>query len=505
VADQPSEKDRAPGADARPNSPLSSINQLFRQSSVYMLGRFVSIVLGLVSFPLYTRVFTVADYGVLTLASRLVLFPVALAKFGLQTALMRWYGECADQGARNTLFSTMLFGTAAGSVLVTIAWLGGLFVGASGRIERPLFWALVACSGLIFARSVASTLFGHLRLANRALAVSAVEAGTRAASLAVAIVLLYTVYKSPTVVLAGVGAAEIAVLAITWYTAIDRSQFSAGLIDRKLLRTAVVFGAPLAGSEFVAILLNTADTVLVQHFLGAEKLGYYSAAVGLAIQVEDTVRLPLSLALVPLYMKMWTDEGAEATARFLSRGLGYYTTVAIGLTAAVLACARELVIVLSSSKYEPMYPLVAPLLAGYFIYAATIFVNAGLLVHKRTGIAAGCVVIAALFKIVLNVALIPGLGLNGAVATSIASHLLLLLLTHWVSSLRLTIHWPGVIRALLAAASGVAAASVITLPGIVAALLAKAVVFGAVYLAVILVFDLELRETTLRLMGREGR
>ena len=47
----------------------------------------------------------------------------------------------------------------------------------------------------------------------------------------------------------------------------------------------------------------------VQHFLGAQALGFYAAAYGIATYLQDVMMAPLQLALFPICMKVWASQG----------------------------------------------------------------------------------------------------------------------------------------------------------------------------------------------------
>ena len=65
-------------------TPMSALKTLYRHSSHYLGGRVVVMLLGFISFPVFTRVFSVAEYGVINLITNTVLLLTVLSKFGFQ-------------------------------------------------------------------------------------------------------------------------------------------------------------------------------------------------------------------------------------------------------------------------------------------------------------------------------------------------------------------------------------------------------------------------------------
>ena len=71
----------------------SALRRLFVQSSHYSIASLLSMVAGLVSFPLITRVFSVADYGAMNLVGATLTIAVAIGKFGVQHSILRYQSE----------------------------------------------------------------------------------------------------------------------------------------------------------------------------------------------------------------------------------------------------------------------------------------------------------------------------------------------------------------------------------------------------------------------------
>ena len=72
---------------------MSALKTLYRHSSHYLGGRVVVMLLGFISFPVFTRVFSVAEYGVINLIMNTVLLLTVLSKFGFQHSVQRYYPE----------------------------------------------------------------------------------------------------------------------------------------------------------------------------------------------------------------------------------------------------------------------------------------------------------------------------------------------------------------------------------------------------------------------------
>jgi len=116
----------------------SAFKRLVVQTSHYSLTSLFVMVAGLVTFPLLTRLFSVADYGIMSLVGATISVAVALGKVGVQHSIIRYHSEIVAGHSRYSLAqlssTTMLAmlatgGTAAfmlaiGSQLLPARWLG---------------------------------------------------------------------------------------------------------------------------------------------------------------------------------------------------------------------------------------------------------------------------------------------------------------------------------------------------------------------------------------------
>lgn len=420
---------------------MSDIRTLVKQSSQYALGRVANLLVGFVSFPVFARLLSVADYGVLNLVQRTCPFGVAVAKLGLQNAILRFHPQASssDEDLRR-LYSTTLFGSALGALSIAMASAVGLLLVPSGVMGPVVRIALLISCVLIVVRSVISPIYGFLRVEGRTLAFTSLDTATRVLTLVIGVAFVLWRGRSASSLLWGLVVAESLILLYSVLFLIRRDLISITSFDMPLLRSALVFTLPIAGSELAMTLLGGGDRILIQYFLGSQPLGYYAAAASMAGYMQDMLQTPLNLAMVPLYVSIWERDGQAATSRFLSESFDWFLLAAFGVSGTVFACSRELIVLVSSSKYAPAYSYLGPLVLANMFYASTVFLTAGFIVHKQTMKMARLVTIVFVAKCVLNVFLLPRIGLWGAVLPSLFGSSLLAVLYGWYSHKLLPLH-----------------------------------------------------------------
>jgi O-antigen/teichoic acid export membrane protein len=426
IAEPPTEKKAIPAIGSH------DIKRLALHSSQYLAGLAGGLAVGLVSFPIFTRAFPVAEYGLMDLAQRAALVLTIASKAGLQNAVLRFYNKDrfeADRRAARQYYSTMCLGALATSLLMAVCFLGALTLGHRSTPPGPLASLGLLLIALTVLRSVGAILWGFLRIEERTTLFNVSSVATKVATVALICVLLRVTGPTARTYFTGTVAIEtVLVVALTAWLA-SRRLLAIRSFDLKLLRSGIVFGLPLVAYELAFAVLGSADRLLVSHYLGANALGFYSVACGLAQHANDLLVNPLVLAILPIYMNIWNAAGAAKTIEFLTVALDLFLMAAVWVLTVSVVAAKDIVTLLASSKYAGVERLIPVLLAGFLVYATYVFFTAGLMIEKKTIRMAGLLGIAAAANIAFNCLLLPVLGLMGsALATLLSSALCVALL-----------------------------------------------------------------------------
>jgi O-antigen/teichoic acid export membrane protein len=402
---------------------VSDLGKLCREASHYLGGQLGGLALGFVSFPLFTRVLSVGEYGMLCLTFQVAAMAAVLSKMGLQHSIQRFYQEHAasPQGLRR-FYSTLLFGAALCAIAVAILFVIGLEIVPDSLVSPLLKKTLLSGSALIFIRGLQPIAMNFLRAQRRTKAFNALDVLTQGASLALVCLLLFAWNRSVNVVLIGTVAVELASVVVTVFLLLPPGVISFRAFDQGLFWGAIAFGFPLVGYELSAVILDSGDRILVQHYLGSQALGYYSAGYNMSNYISSFLRSPVNLAMFPIYMNLWVTRGPDETREFLSTTLDNFIMVAMCVMTGVAVTARYAVIILGSRKLQQAYPLLPVLVLGLMLNTLQMFFNAGLVIHKKTLKMLKFVATSAALNIALNVVLIPQIGLQGAAIATLLSY-----------------------------------------------------------------------------------
>ncbi|MDE3197387.1 MAG: polysaccharide biosynthesis C-terminal domain-containing protein, partial [Acidobacteriota bacterium] len=470
-----------------------AIRTLTKHSSAYMGGIAASLLLGFVSFPIFTRAFSVAEYGLIDLAQKGLLLGVAAAKLGLQNSAMRFYEPGAGY------YTTFLVG-----VLGLAAAVGLIFMGGAVFFP-PLSGIGGILAALLAIRAIASIVLCFYRAEGRPGAYNLGLLGTKAGTIAAVCLMIRLFLPTVRTFLLGCLTAE-AVAAAVYLAGFGRRRLiRVGRFDTALMRTALTFGLPLIAYEMATLILDSGDRVLVHYMLGDNALGRYSVAYGLSSYLNELLVTPLRLAIIPIYVALWKDEGTAATSRFLETGLAGLCMVSALLVAGAALVANDGIGLLASAKYSGAGSLIPIVTAGLLVYTAHVFLSAGLLLAKRTGVMAVILIVSAAANLAINLVMIPAFGLTGAAISTLLSYVFCvgLLWRASNSAVPVRIPWRSVAVYLAAGALAYGAGNAVSGPNAILRILARGTTGVVVYCAIVALFDRNARGLLNNVLGRQ--
>ena len=478
---------------------MSDLKALLKESSHYLGGQVAALALGFISFPIFTRVLSVAEYGMLALVLQIAAMATVISKMGLQNSIQRFYQEHAastEEGALRKFYSTLLLGGALCGVAVVTLFVAGVELVPGSQLSPQFRNVLLVGSLLIFTRGVQPIVMNFLRAQRRTKAFNFYDVLSKAASIGLVCLLVFTIKKSVEMVVTGSVVIELITVILLIAFLLPRGMVGLSGFNKELFTASIVFGIPLVGYELAGVILDTGDRVLVQHYLGFQAVGYYSAGYNMANYAAMSLMSPVNLAMMPIYIKLWNTKGAEETSRFLSSALDKFIMAAMGVLAAITVTAKAAVIVLGSKKMQEAYPLLPLLLSGLMLYAMHIFFNAGLIIHKKTMTMAKVISFSAALNVALNIFLIPRIGVKGAAIATLISYAVFLGLIVRASSkvLPLKVDFLACLRYASAAVATVLAVSQIKITSDFFSLAVRGAASVAMYMTVLYAIDKNFRE-----------
>ncbi len=390
------------------------LKRFLKDSAVYGASSILARGLSLFMVPIYTRVLSPGDYGVvdmLTVFATLMNLTIALE---IAQGLGRYTQEARDASERSAYASTALWFTAAvylTFLLAAIPASGLLSRALLGSAEHELVMRVTAVSIAVGALFYIAQTQLRWELRPTHFAISSIV--YTLVSLAVAVQLVVVMRLGVLGVILGQLAGHAAGAGISLYFA--RRSY-AMRFDTARLREMLRYSIPLVPSGIGVFVTLYIDRIALQRLMTLTDVGLFGIGYRVA-GISGLLMVGFQGALTPLVFARYKEPGTPAE---LARIFRVFTALALLTTMALALFAPEILTVFTTPAYYGA-ALVVPLLAPALLLMNMYIFAPGLGIAKRTGLIAVVNVFGAILNTVLNFALIPLLGIRGAAAATLLS------------------------------------------------------------------------------------
>lgn len=386
---------------------------------IYSLGGVAGMFIGIFLVPVYTRVFSPNEYGVIDLIATLTALLNLFLILGLDSAVGRYYVDVEENRDRKRTASTAFFYLAVCSA-IAISFL----VYLSEEISALLFgdsaysiFLVVALAAIPF--TVLFTSFQNLlRFSFRPFAFAATSIGCML--LQASLIIYFVVFLR--LGISGIYMATLATFVIFsgigfWLT---RSSYSLTFSYARL-KELLHFGVPLVPLSLAHYIMTYSDRYFLRYFSGLDDVGLYGVGYRLA-SVLGLLVLGFQKAWGPFVYSIYKDKDAK---RIFSKTYDY---VSIATCLAILGLsifAKEILLILTTPDYIEAYKVIPFIATSIAAYTFGGYFSFGIGIAKKNIHRAWSGFMAALVNLGLNYLLIPPLGMIGAAIATIISFLLM--------------------------------------------------------------------------------
>jgi O-antigen/teichoic acid export membrane protein len=409
---------------------------LSKDTLFYGVGGVLQKFVGLLLFPIYTRILTPAAYGIQDLVFTSIIIISYFLTLGLDSGTARQYYDTKTEDDKKKVISTFLWI----ELLVSIPICLILIVSAEPICSTLFQDGSLAPFFRIGISSLPFTLVGSvtlltLRLTFRPKIFSVV---TGATVLVQALTSVYLVVFLQMDVL-GVFIAYL-------ITSIFRAAFGLVLtfqqfglvISAVWLKRMLAFGVPLVPASLSIWILNYSNRFFLVRLGSLDDVGLISVGT----RVASVVLLAITAfrtAWGPFAYSLAEDEDLARST--YSKVLTYYLMVTMPATVGLSVFSRELVLLLSTVEYEAAASVVPFLSLSNTIWGAVVIVAIGYGIAKKSYHTTIAVIMGAVVNIGLNFILIPIWGIVGAAVSTMFGNITALIYSRFAASKYFTVQY----------------------------------------------------------------
>jgi len=403
------------------------LRDFLKDSAIYTVSIILSRGISIILVPIYTRVFSPADYGVidiLAVVANLINLTIALE---ISQAVARFYAEMKTVEEKKAYVSTALWFTVIVNFIFVIV--------AQYQCNNIGPWVL--------GDSYNETLF---RVAISSIAVSGIfylfqnQLRWQLQSFHYGITSIITLLVSVSVTLTLIFGARMGLISVFYGQLVGNAvgaAFSYGftresyglIFNKDSLKNMLAFSTPLVPSSIGVFVAVYIDRIAIKELMTMADVGLY----GIAYRISSLVGLLMTgvqSSMTPLVYNQYKESGTPAE---IARIFRYFLWGAFLFFLGLSLFARELLVIFTTPQFYGTYiivPILAPavMLAGMYVFAP------GLAIAKKTKSIAAISISAAFLNTVLNFTLIPYLGIRGAALATLVGAVMQFSLYVWLGN-----------------------------------------------------------------------
>jgi len=385
----------------------------------YLSGKIALKGIAVISIPVFTRILTTEDYGVLNVFNSYVQLASVILPLSAHTAVSRYYYENKEDFGEflgtTILFMLILFGSSAVLCLTFSKPI-------SRFIELPE--TLVACALAICLMKITWGLYSQLlipRKRSKEFSFLSVFQGYSGFALSVLLVLLLTKDRYMGCI-AGrivVGTCfSIYFIRLLW-------QETSLCLYAKHLKYICNYSLPLVLYHLSSVVLGSFDRIMINKMIDTSSAGLYSLGYNVGMFLLLTIG-SIQSALVPNYFSLQQRGEYDRLDVLFGRLFAVIVIVAAGL----ILFAQEIVSLLAAKEFQEGLRVVPIVVIGYVFYAMFMVYGMYPGYVKKTYYTTIVVTIAGGANIGLNAIFLPRYGYLAAAYTTVASYFIMSFLAY---------------------------------------------------------------------------
>lgn len=382
---------------------------LLSNTVIFAIGNIGAKLISFLLVPLYTNVLSTAEYGIteLVLTSSNLIIPILT--ISIQDSTLR-YGleKKTDKGEvlKNSVF-ILLIGTIVMLMLSPIISIYNVLA------DWYIYFAAITI--LQMFRTVLSVYLKAINN-NKAYAFQSI---IYAFLLALFNIIFLVKLK---IGISGYFYSMIISLLITTIYIITKGRVIATTINssfnKTLCKNMCLFSIPMVINSISWWLVNSANRFMIEYYLTPSEVGLYSAAA----KIPSLLTVFTGIFLSAWTISSITEYDASQDKKFFSNVFDAFSFMMLLIASGVILIIKPFMSIYVGESFYSAWRYVPFLLVGSVFLAYSYFFGAIYTAAKKNVAIAITTIIGAIFGIILNIFLIPRIGVFGAVITTVLSY-----------------------------------------------------------------------------------
>ncbi len=411
---------------------IEKLKELTKDTAIYGLSTIVGRFLGFLLIPFYTNVFSTSDFGIYANVYAYVAFLNIVYIYGMDSAFLK-YSSIAKAEEKKITFSTpFLFVTFTSLFLSFLLFLFRDFAVTVMQIPGGYSYLIYYVIFIILTDSLALIPFAHLRLQRKASKFALIKVLNILINIALNLVLILKYnYGIEAIFVGNLAASTFSFLALLP----EIIKYLKIKIDKEVLRKMLKFALPYLPASMAATVVQVIDRPILKALTNDSAVGIYQANYKLGIFMMLFVSM-FQYAWQPFFLNNARNEKAK---ELYSQVLTLFLMAAGFIWVIISLFIDDIVTIEIAGKtiigreFLSGLEIVPIILLAYIFHGLYVNFTAGIYIEEKTKYFPYITGAGAAVNVVVNLLLIPILGIMGAAFATLASYLVMSVSLFFVS------------------------------------------------------------------------
>lgn len=422
-------------------------NKLFSNTILYTVGEVVPRIISFLMMPIFTRFLSPADYGILSYTNSVISFIYIFCTLSLNSYVLRFYFECKDENEQQKMIGNIFCFIALVNifVLVLLNLFGPKIIDITNiSVPWKPYFRLAVFNNFLESFSIIPMVYYRVKQNAKtfvciSLTRCVLQYVITFVMLAVCGLGLMSQYYGRLVVLLP--------FAIIYFSIILK--YGKINLDLKQIKSALKFSLPLLPGAISYLALTSIDRIILERYVSLEIIGIYNIAYTIAMAMNMIIQ-SFYKAIEPNIFQKYSDDSNQTSFLFYMTKMNNIYNFALYVGALALAVfSEEALMIVTSEKFYKAASYVPFVLVGVIFSGRNLLMGCVLTAEKRSVISGISTMLGAMISLVINLLLIPKVGVIAAPIALSISYLFMNIFLKIVTRIKFFNNWQDLVAMLL--------------------------------------------------------
>ncbi|MGB2728537.1 MAG: flippase [Halobacteriota archaeon] len=403
-----------------------SLQKIAKGTGIVFTGTIIGLLLGFVGRVILVRFTTQTEYGIYCLALVVISIFATISTLGLSEGSTRYIayfrGKNEEGKVRGVISSSLKIAIIASISLAVISFFSSDFISVSifhtPALSTPLKIFSIAIPFTVLINVFIAIFRGFDRV-DAKVYFQDILRNVLFLLFLIAVVLFGLSFLG--VIYAYLASIAVTCIALVIYM-LNKSPLSVGKnsVTNPMTKDLLIFSAPLLAVSMLLMMMSWTDTLMLGYFKTPDVVGLYNAALPLA-HLLPVVLLSMNFIYVPIVSQLYSKNLIEEMKRNFAVLTKWIFLLTLPLFFVLVLFPDVVLNLLFGSRYIGASLALQILAIAFFCNAALGFPYSTLIVIGKSKFLMYVFLISAIINIILNIVLIPPMGIVGAAIASALS------------------------------------------------------------------------------------